>query len=127
MREGSLHPELSNAQTKGRAETEHHTSSGVAQSEAGWMPRAPSWSTGGEASRDGFSGSGLGRMGAGGEYVGKPSSRSRGQQWVLLWDQTPERRRRRAVPGIVIRTISLGRKLVSGAEGKQPACRKGSG
>ena len=37
------------------------------------------------------------------------------------------RRGRRAVPGIVIRTISLGRKLASGAEGKQPGCRKGSG
>ena len=68
-----------------------------------------------------------GQDGSGRRVCGKPSSRSRGQQWVLLWDQTPERRRRRAVPEIVIRTISLGRKLVSGAEGKQPACRKGSG
>lgn len=66
-------------------------------------------------------------MGVGGGYVGKPSSRSRGWRWVLLWDQTSERRGRRAVPGIVIRTIFLGRKLASGAEGKQPGCRKGSG
>lgn len=50
-----------------------------------------SWSTGGQASRAGFSGSGVSRMGTGGEYVGKPSSGSGGWHWVLLWDQMPEK------------------------------------
>lgn len=55
-------------------------------------PEPPSsWSTGGEASRNGFSGSGVGRMGAGGEYAGKPSSGSGGWRGVLLWDQMPEK------------------------------------